>query len=73
MPGPWGEEAVKRFVNEAVNGALKLETALARSRTPSKIAILHYAPIAQTVAGEPAKIHRYLGRSRLKSHSPATP
>jgi Icc-related predicted phosphoesterase len=64
--GPWGEEAVKRFVNEAVNEALKLETALARLRTPSKIAILHYAPIADTVAGEPREIYPYLGCSRLE-------
>jgi Icc-related predicted phosphoesterase len=64
--GPWGEEAVKRFVNEAVNETLKLETALARLRTPSKIAILHYAPIADTVAGEPREIYPYLGCSRLE-------
>jgi Icc-related predicted phosphoesterase len=64
--GPWGEEAVKRFVNEAVNEALKLETALARLRTASKVAILHYAPIADTVAGEPREIYPYLGCSRLE-------
>ena len=34
--GPWGEEAVKRFVHEAVNEALKLESALARLRTPTR-------------------------------------
>jgi Icc-related predicted phosphoesterase len=64
--GPWGEEAVKRFVNEAVTEALKLETALARLRTSSKVAILHYAPIADTVAGEPREIYPYLGCSRLE-------
>jgi Icc-related predicted phosphoesterase len=64
--GPWGEDAVKRFVNEAVTEALKLETALARLRTPSKVAILHYAPIAETVAGEPREIYPYLGCSRLE-------
>jgi Icc-related predicted phosphoesterase len=32
--GPWGEEAVKRFVHEAVNEALKLESALRSSTTP---------------------------------------
>jgi hypothetical protein len=31
--GPWGEEVVKRFVQEAVQEALKLESALARLRT----------------------------------------
>jgi Icc-related predicted phosphoesterase len=63
--GPWGEEAVKRFVHEAVNEALKLESALARLRTPTKIALLHYAPIAQTVEGEPREIWPYLGCGRL--------
>jgi Icc-related predicted phosphoesterase len=64
--GPWGEEAVKRFVHEAVNEALKLESALARLRTPTKIALLHYAPIVQTVEGEPREIWPYLGCGRLE-------
>jgi Icc-related predicted phosphoesterase len=64
--GPWGEEAVKRFVHEAVNEALKLESALARLRTSAKIALLHYAPIAQTVEGEPREIWPYLGCGRLE-------
>ena len=64
--GPWGEEAVKRFVQEAVNEALKLETALARLRTATRVAILHYAPIAETVEGEPREIYPYLGCSRLE-------
>jgi Icc-related predicted phosphoesterase len=64
--GPWGEEAVKRFVHEAVDEALKLETALARLRTPTKVALLHYAPIAGTVEGEPREIYPYLGCSRLE-------
>ncbi len=64
--GPWGEEAVKRFVQEAVSEALKLESALARLRTPTRVAILHYAPIAETVEGEPREIYPYLGCSRLE-------
>jgi Icc-related predicted phosphoesterase len=64
--GPWGEEAVKRFVREAVNEALKLESALARLRTPTRIALLHYAPIAETVEGEPREIWPYLGCGRLE-------
>lgn len=64
--GPWGEEIVKRFVHEAVNEALKLETALARLRTPQRMAILHYAPIRETVEGEPPEIFCYLGSSRLE-------
>ena len=64
--GPWGEDAVKRFVHEAVEEALKLESALARLRTPTRIALLHYAPIADTVEGEPREIFPYLGCSRLE-------
>jgi Icc-related predicted phosphoesterase len=64
--GPWGEEAVKRFVREAVDETLKLESALARLRTTTRIALLHYAPIADTVEGEPREIYPYLGCSRLE-------
>src|SRR6476661_4552776 len=51
--GPWGEAGIKRFVHEAVDEALKLEAALARLETPHRVAILHYAPIQETVEGEP--------------------
>jgi Icc-related predicted phosphoesterase len=64
--GPWGEDAVKRFVHEAVNEALKLESALARLRTATRIALLHYSPIAETVEGEPREIWPYLGCGRLE-------
>jgi Icc-related predicted phosphoesterase len=63
--GPWGEDVVKRFVNEAVQEALKLESALARLRTDVRIVLLHYAPIVDTVVGEPAEIYPYMGSSRL--------
>jgi len=64
--GPWGEQAVKAFVQEAVDEALKLEAALARLRTQTRIALLHYAPIRATVEGEPPEIFAYLGSSRLE-------
>ena len=63
--GPWGEEAVKVFVREAVDEALKLESALARLRTHRRVALLHYAPIAATVEGEPREIFAFLGCGRL--------
>ena len=63
--GPWGEKIIKRFVHEAVTEALKLETALARLRTPQRIALLHYSPVRETVEGEPPDIFPYLGCSRL--------
>lgn len=64
--GPWGEEIVKRFVHEAVDEALKLETALARLRSRRKVALLHYSPVRDTVVGEPPEIFPYLGCSRLE-------
>ncbi len=64
--GSWGEPAIKLFVKEALNEAMKLEAALAKLRTPKKIALLHYAPIAGTVAGEPTEIFPFLGSSRLE-------
>ncbi len=64
--GAWGEEIIKKFVHETIEEALKLEAALARLRTPSKIAILHYAPIAATVVPEPPEIMAFLGSSRLE-------
>jgi Icc-related predicted phosphoesterase len=64
--GAWGEPAIKTFVQEAVNEALKLESALARLRTQKRIALLHYAPIRATVEGEPTEIYPWLGTSRLE-------
>jgi Icc-related predicted phosphoesterase len=64
--GPWGETIIKQFVREAVDEALKLEAALARLRTAHLVALLHYAPIEQTVTGEPLEIYPFLGSSRLE-------
>ena len=62
----WGEPVLKQFVREAVDEALKLEAALARLRTPRRIAVLHYSPIRATVDTEPAEILPFLGSSRLE-------
>jgi len=64
--GAWGERAIKAFVHEAINEALKLETALSQLRASQRIAMLHYAPIAETLAGEAAEIFPFLGSSRLE-------
>lgn len=64
--GAWGERAVKTFVQEALDEAMKLESALARLRTPQRVAVLHYSPIVGTVHGEPLEIYPYLGTSRLE-------
>ncbi len=64
--GAWGEPMIKMFVQEALNEAMKLEAALAKLRTPRRIALLHYSPIAGTVQGEPVEIYPFLGSSRLE-------
>ena len=66
MLAPWGEAAMKKFVHEAVDEALKLESALAKLRAPQRVAVLHYAPVEGTVRGEPAEIYPFLGSSRLE-------
>lgn len=64
--GSWGETAIKRFVQESVDEAMKLESALARLRTSAKVAVLHYSPVQATVEGEPPEIFPFLGTSRLE-------
>jgi Icc-related predicted phosphoesterase len=63
--GAFGEEAIKTFVDVARNEARKLENALRSLRTERVFAVLHYAPIAATVEGEPLEIYPFLGSSRL--------
>jgi Icc-related predicted phosphoesterase len=69
MLSMFGEGAMKAFVQEAVDEALHLERALARLDSEhenlTKIAIMHYSPIRETVIGEPEVIFPFLGSSRL--------
>ena len=65
MLTPFGEEGIKRFVNEAVNESLRLEVALNSLRTEKTVVVLHYSPVAETVKGEPPEIYPFLGSSRL--------
>jgi Icc-related predicted phosphoesterase len=64
--GPWGEPAVKRLVQEALDEALKLESALSRLRTDRRVALMHYSPVRETCVGEPLEIYPYLGCGRLE-------
>src|SRR5437870_3864470 len=65
--GPWGEKVIKDFVNEAVDEALKLESALQRLKDlRHRIVMMHYAPIRATVEGEAEEIFAFLGSSRLE-------
>jgi len=69
MLSMFGEQAMKAFVQEAVDEALHLERALARLDQEhegiKKIALMHYSPVSETVIGEPEVIFPFLGSSRL--------
>jgi len=62
---PFGEDLIKEFVQHALDEALKLENALRALNTPVRVALLHYAPTAETLVGEPEIIYPFLGSSRL--------
>lgn len=65
----FGEQMFKSFVQETVEEALKLDRALVHldNEHPGlpKIVLLHYAPIKDTIEGEPEQIFPFMGSSRL--------
>ena len=65
MLSAFGEGAVKSFVQACLEETMKLETGLRMLRTDRAVAVLHYAPIEQTLEGEPLNIFPFLGNSRL--------
>ena len=50
---PFGERAIKDFVDIAVREAAALDHQLASLRTRRRVVVLHYAPVPATLAGEP--------------------
>jgi uncharacterized protein len=62
---PFGEMALKTFVQVSIDEAVQLENALVKLATPNKVAILHYSPIRETLRGEPDELYPFLGSSRL--------
>lgn len=69
MLAKFGEDAIKNFVNEAVDEALNLDRALSRldeeNENIKKVALMHYSPISGTLKGEPETVFPFLGCSRL--------
>ncbi|GEM65985.1 metallophosphoesterase family protein [Sphingobacterium faecium] len=65
----FGEDMMKEFVHEAVNESLQLDRALTRLEQDyphlPKAVLLHYAPIKDTVVGEPEQLFPFLGSSHL--------
>jgi len=65
MLGSFGEPAIKAMVAENVNEAMRLENAMRQVASERALVVLHYAPIPETIAGEPLEIFPFLGSSRL--------
>ncbi len=72
---PFGEGGIKTFVEIAEREAIKLDYALEQLKSKVKVAITHYAPIKDTIVGEPEPVFPFLGSSRLQraldKHRPA--
>jgi len=62
---PFGEQALKTFIQTSIDEAVLLENALAKITCEKKVAVLHYAPVPETLAGEPLELYPFLGSSRL--------
>ncbi len=61
----FGERALKSFVRATMAEAEKLDQALRTVDTAHKVVIMHYAPVADTLHGEPEMIWPFLGSSRF--------
>jgi len=65
MLASFGEAVLKTFVAESVKEAMRLENAMRAVGNELAVVVLHYAPILDTVEGEPLEIFPFLGSSRL--------
>ncbi|HSU12764.1 metallophosphoesterase family protein [Longimicrobium sp.] len=61
----FGEHETKQIVAATLEEVSRLEFALRRLSTPQRVVLLHYAPICDTVIGEPEQIFPFLGNDRL--------
>jgi uncharacterized protein len=61
----FGEKETKSFVQASLDETMKLERALTMLRAQKIVIVTHYAPVVETVHGEPPEIWPYLGTSRL--------
>ena len=62
---PFGENAIKEFVETSINETHRLEAAFKEVQTEKRVAILHYSPIKGTLAGESPELFPFLGSSLL--------
>jgi Icc-related predicted phosphoesterase len=56
---------MKAFVQVTENEAHALEQSLLKLRADYRIALIHYAPVKDTVVGEPLELYPFLGAYQL--------
>ncbi|MEZ5260355.1 MAG: metallophosphoesterase family protein [Acidimicrobiales bacterium] len=63
---PFGERELKAFIGHTADAAHQLRAALdGVAGCDARVALLHYAPVRDTVEGEPPEIHAFLGSQLL--------
>ncbi|MBW4718821.1 metallophosphoesterase family protein [Saccharothrix obliqua] len=68
----FGEPEMKAFIQHTMGIAESLESALGSLDTDVKIALTHYAPVPDTLRGEPPEIYPFLGSYLLGEAIDAT-
>ncbi len=62
---PFGEQTLKTFIKTSINEARLLENAISRINCSRRVAVLHFAPIKETLEGEAQELFPFLGSSLL--------
>ncbi|MBJ7413681.1 MAG: metallophosphoesterase [Phenylobacterium sp.] len=65
MLSAFGEPEIKAFVQASVDENLKLESSLRMLRNERIVVVTHYAPVQETLEGEPPEIFAFLGSARM--------
>lgn len=57
----FGEDEMKRFAEHAHEAAGRLRTAMEAVDADVRVALMHYAPVRETLVGEPPELYPWLG------------
>jgi uncharacterized protein len=72
MLASFGEASVKALVADSIGEAMRLENAMRAVHSGRAVVVLHYAPVLDTVEGEPLEIvHGHAHRGRYQGRTPA--
>ncbi|HEU4421141.1 MAG TPA: metallophosphoesterase [Pilimelia sp.] len=69
----FGEPEMKAFLRPTTEAAERLRAALTELDTDVRVALTHYAPVPDTLAGEPPEIYPFLGSYLLGQAIDAAP